>query len=93
MHGEDSVCDEFTECLKEEYGYDATWHHIQAEETLLQTELSPEGVKERKRPEERRVQQRETVSRLVAAGKRLDDVVITNNEGGTNKDPQVYRSD
>ncbi len=52
VHGEDSVCDEFTECLKEEYGYDAMAPYTGGSYDLIADRVISEGVKE-KRLEER----------------------------------------
>lgn len=86
VHGEDSVCDEFTECLKEEYGYDAMAPYTGGSYDLIADRVISEGVKERKTRRTTSTQRGKTVfDRLVAAGKRLM-TVITHNEGGTNKD-------
>lgn len=87
VHGEDSVCDEFTECLNKEYGFDAVAPYTGAEYDLTEFKCISEGNKEKK--------SRRTVSanarrnqgvfaRLVAAGQRLM-TVISHNEGGANK--------
>jgi metallo-beta-lactamase family protein len=86
VHGEDSVCDEFTACLKNEYGYDAIAPYTGTEYDLTEFACLNEGNREKK--------SRRTVvnkrnqgifARLVAAGQRLM-TVINHNEGGTNKD-------
>ena len=86
VHGEDSVCDEFTECLKEEYGYDAMAPYTGGSYDLIADRVISEGIKEKKTRRTTSTQRGKTVfDRLVAAGKRLM-TVITHNEGGTNKD-------
>ena len=86
VHGEDSVCEEFTECLKKEYGYDAMAPYTGGSYDLIADRVISEGVKERKTRRTTSTQRGKTVfDRLVAAGKRLM-TVITHNEGGTNKD-------
>ena len=81
VHGEDSVCDEFTECLKEEYGYDAMAPYTGGSYDLIADRVISEGVKERKTRRTTSTQRGKTVfDRLVAAGKRLM-TDITLNEG------------
>ncbi|MDO5402879.1 MAG: MBL fold metallo-hydrolase [Eubacteriales bacterium] len=85
VHGEDEVCEEFTACLRDEYGYDAVAPYTGASFNLTEFACLEEGHREKK---SRRVvaKKNQTVyDRLIAAGKRLM-VVITHNEGGTNKD-------
>ncbi len=85
VHGEDSVCDEFVECLKKEYGYCAEAPYTGASYSLIDGQMIEGGNREKK---SRRVIARRNNSiydRLVAAGKRLL-TVITHNEGGANKD-------
>ena len=67
MHGEDSVCDEFTECLKEEYGYDAMAPYTGGSYDLIADRVISEGVKERKTRRTTSTQRGKTVfDRLVA---------------------------
>lgn len=85
VHGEDSVCDEFVDCLKNEYGYCAEAPYTGASYSLVDGSMIESGNKEKK---SRRVISRRNNSiydRLIAAGKRLL-TVIAHNEGGANKD-------
>ncbi|MBP5564887.1 MAG: MBL fold metallo-hydrolase, partial [Lachnospiraceae bacterium] len=85
VHGEDSVCNIFADCLKDEYGYDTyapfsgSIYDLLADE--VEYEASPKPV-EKKDPT-RRVT--EVFARLLAAGNRLLQV-IERNQGGANKD-------
>ena len=85
VHGEDSVCKAFTQCLTEEYGfhayapYSGTRFDLNRGEFIRET--SPIVLE--KKPKERKVS--DVFSRLLAAGQRLM-VVIGRNEGGANKD-------
>lgn len=85
VHGEDMVCDSFTECLQNEYGLDAVAPYTGASYSLVDGSMIEEGNREKK---SRRTITRRNSSiydRLVAAGKRLL-TVIAHNEGGANKD-------
>lgn len=85
VHGEDAVCDEFVDCLKNEYGYCAEAPYTGASYSLADGLMIESGNKEKK---SRRVIARRNNSiydRLIAAGKRLL-TVIAHNEGGANKD-------
>lgn len=85
VHGEDSVCDDFVDCLKNEYGYCAEAPYTGASYSLVDGSMIESGNKEKK---SRRVISRRNNSiydRLIAAGKRLL-TVIAHNEGGANKD-------
>lgn len=85
VHGEDSVCSAFTQCLKEEYGYAAYAPYSGTRFDLIRgefiTEEAPRTIKEQKKEK----QISDVYARLMAAGKRLL-VVIRRNEGGANKD-------
>ncbi len=86
VHGEDSVCDEFTACLRDEYGYDAVAPYTGAEYDLADLTCLSEGNKEKKTRRTVAAKRRNGVfERLLAAGQRLM-TVINHNEGGTNKD-------
>ena len=83
VHGEDSVCKSFAECLKVEYGY-RTYAPYSGTEFDMATdkllfEASPVPVKKKA------IIVSGVYSRLVAAGKRLM-AVIERNQGGANKD-------
>ena len=83
VHGEDSVCKEFAECLKVEYGhhtyapYSGTEFDLATDRLLF--EASPVPVKKKI------FIVSDIYNRLVAAGKRLM-AVIEKNHGGTNKE-------
>lgn len=86
VHGEDSVCEEFTECLKKEYGFDAYAPYTGGAFDLATGEMLTEGCKEKKsRRTTVNKRNRSVYDRLVAAGKRLMTVIM-HNEGGANKD-------
>ena len=86
VHGEDSVCDEFAECLKSEYGFDTIAPYTGAEFNLTEFRCISEGNREKK---SRRTvvnkRNQGVFARLIAAGQRLM-TVINHNEGGANKD-------
>lgn len=85
VHGESSVCDAFTECLKNEYGYDAVAPFSGSSYDLTDNSCIVEAAPVRI---SKKAAARKSVSvfeRLVSAGRRLM-MVINRNEGGTNKD-------
>lgn len=83
VHGEDSVCKSFVECLKLEHGqkayapYSGTCFNLMSNK--LEYEAEPIAVVKKKRTVS------DVFSRLLAAGQRLMEV-IRKNEGGANKD-------
>ena len=85
VHGEDSVCNMFADCLRDEYGFDTyapfsgTIYDLMADE--IEYEAYPKPV-EKKDPSKRVT---EVFARLLAAGNRLLQV-IERNQGGANKD-------
>ena len=86
VHGEDLVCESFVKCLKEEHGLDAEAPFSGAIYDLANACWEKEGSKvyvKSEKPVERH--RSDVYARLVEAGKRLM-LVITHNEGGTNKD-------
>ena len=86
VHGEDLVCESFVKCLKEEHGLDAEAPFSGAIYDLANVCWEKEGIKvyvKSEKPVERH--RSDVYARLVEAGKRLM-LVITHNEGGTNKD-------
>lgn len=86
VHGEDSVCDAFTEYIRTQYGYDAEAPYSGGVYDVIADEWLSEGVTEKKRRQSAKVKRASDIfERLVAAGKRLM-VVISHNEGGANKD-------
>jgi len=95
VHGEDTVCEAFTACLRDEYGLEAVAPFTGASYDLATGECIDVGTKEVKKVAglekvgglEKRGQG--MFERLVAAGKRLI-VVISHNEGDTNKDMSKF---
>ena len=85
VHGEDAVCESFTQCLKEEYGIDAYAPYSGTRFDLLTGRFISEAVARvlEKKPKAKHAS--DVFSRLLAAGQRLL-VVIGKNEGGANKD-------
>lgn len=85
VHGEDSVCKSFTECLENEYGIHAYAPYSGTRFDLIKEEFIREeaGICVEKKSKERHTS--DVYARLLAAGKRLL-VVIHRNEGGANKD-------
>ncbi len=89
VHGDDAVCDSFSERLRAEYGYDADAPYPGAEYDFGLGRWVAEGNRQRKQPvqayggDER--PQSAAYQKLVAVGKRLM-LVIAHNRGGTNKD-------
>ena len=75
------MCDEFTECLRTEHGFNAEAPYTGASYDLIAGEWLTEG--NRKKKERRSVNKRNqgVFDRLIAAGKRLM-TVIQHNEGG-----------
>ena len=85
VHGEDAVCEAFTECLKNEYGYDAVAPYSGTSYDLVDNSCVVEAVPVRKSKKAAARKSSSVFERLVAAGRRLM-VVIQHNEGGANKD-------
>lgn len=83
VHGEDTVCEAFAECLKAEHGILAYAPYSGTEYDLLTDEIVKEGTPAPVKKKSHIVTN--TFTRLVAAGQRLV-AVIRHNEGGTNKD-------
>ncbi|MBQ1992936.1 MAG: MBL fold metallo-hydrolase [Lachnospiraceae bacterium] len=83
VHGEDSVCNLFSECLKIEHGLNAyapySGTRVDLITNTVEYEASPVVVKKRTRAVS------DVFARLLAAGQRLI-AVIHKNEGGANKD-------
>jgi metallo-beta-lactamase family protein len=84
VHGQDQVCDDFAEYLKEEYAFDAyapysgTCFDL-AKGTFVEETSGIKVVPKKKR------QISSVFERLIAAGQRLLTVIL-HNEGGANKD-------
>lgn len=89
VHGEDHVCDNFVECLKQEHGHNAEAPYSGSEYDLIQGcwIKTEEGVRiaEVKKKKESSRRANDVFMRLLAAGQRLM-TVIRHNEGGANKD-------
>ena len=83
VHGEDSVCKLFTECLKVEHGIDAYAPYSGTRFDLIDgsfiCEAEPVPVKKKARGVS------DVFARLLASGQRLI-AIIRKNEGGANKD-------
>ena len=86
VHGEDTVCEEFVACVRNEYGYDAVAPYTGSSYDLRTGLLIHEGNMTKKARRETATKRASSVfERLVSAGKRLM-TVISHNEGGANKD-------
>lgn len=85
VHGEAAVCDAFTECLRNEYGYDAVAPYSGTSYDLTDNSCVVEAVPVRKSKKAAARKASSVFERLVAAGRRLM-LVIQHNEGGANKD-------
>lgn len=94
VHGEDLVCEDFTKCLKEEYGYNAFAPYSGACFDLTANQMISEGVKIPVAPKElprghaaseggKRAMY--LANQLDLANKRLQQI-INLNKGGTNRD-------
>ena len=94
VHGEDLVCEDFTKCLKEEYGYNAFAPYSGACFDLAANQMISEGVKIPVAPKElprghaaseggKRAMY--LANQLDLANKRLQQIINLNN-GGTNRD-------
>lgn len=94
VHGEDLVCEDFTKCLKEEYGYNAFAPYSGACFGLAANQMISEGVKIPVAPKElprghaaseggKRAMY--LANQLDLANKRLQQI-INLNKGGTNRD-------
>ena len=94
VHGEDLVCEDFTKCLKEEYGYNAFAPYSGACFDLATNQMISEGVKIPVVPKElprghaaseggKRAMY--LANQLDLANKRLQQI-INLNKGGTNRD-------
>lgn len=94
VHGEDLVCEDFTKCLKEEYGYNAFAPYSGACFDLAANQMISEGVKIPVTPKElprghaaseggKRAMY--LANQLDLANKRLQQI-INLNKGGTNRD-------
>ena len=94
VHGEDLVCEDFTKCLKEEYGYNAFAPYSGACFDLAANQMISEGVKIPVAPKELPMGHAASeggkramylANQLDLANKRLQQI-INLNKGGTNRD-------
>lgn len=83
VHGEDSVCKLFTECLKVEHGLDAYAPYSGTRYDLISGEFIHEAEPVAIRKRTRGIS--DVFARLLASGQRLI-AIIHKNEGGANKD-------
>ena len=94
VHGEDLVCEDFTKCLKEEYGYNAFAPYSGACFDLAANQMISEGVKIPVAPKElpRGHAASEGGKRAMYLANQLDlantrlQQIINLNKGGTNRD-------
>ena len=92
VHGEDAVTDRFAETVAEKFGYAAMAPYPCCEVDLLANEVISEGVRipvKAKKPAQKRADT--AFERLLAAGRRLMDV-ISRNEGLSNKDKAKFET-
>jgi len=88
VHGEDSVCSSFAECLRSEYGFDAMAPYSGTEVDLISGVVLKEGLPiPVKRKESTLVS--DVYARLKAAGARLMGI-IAKSEGISNKDKAKF---
>lgn len=88
VHGEDSVCTSFAQCLRDEYGYDAYAPYSGTEFDIISGVILKEGMPiPVKRKETTLVS--DVYARLKAAGARLMGI-IAKSEGMTNKDKAKF---
>ena len=88
VHGEDSVCTSFAQCLRDEYGYDAYAPYSGTEFDIISGVILKEGMPiPVKRKETMLVS--DVYARLKAAGARLMGI-IAKSEGMTNKDKAKF---
>jgi metallo-beta-lactamase family protein len=85
VHGDDRVCDMFTEYIKDELGYKAYAPYSGTVVDLIKNALVVEGRRIPVQSKEDKAKASSVFERLVNAGKRLA-VVIQRNKGGANKD-------
>ena len=92
VHGEDEVTDKFAATINEKFGCQTWAPYPCCEVDLLTNEVITEGVRipvKAKKPAQRRADT--AFERLIAAGKRLLDVIYSN-EGLANKDKAKFES-
>lgn len=84
VHGEDSICESFRQCLEKEYGYSAYAPYSGTRFDLLTDTVTYEAAPVRLKKKAAKAVS-DVFARLLAAGQRLLSV-IQKNEGGANKD-------
>ena len=87
VHGEDAVTDEFAQTIRETFGWNAMAPYSGGEVDLATNEIISEGIRIPKKSIEKpaKLKASSAFQRVVAAAKRLMDVVLKN-EGLANKD-------
>ena len=85
VHGDDQVCEIFTDYIRDELGYNAYAPYSGTVVDLLRNVIVVEGKPNTCKKKKDKKEATTVFERLVNAGKRLD-VVIQQNKGGTNKD-------
>ncbi len=88
VHGEDSVCSSFTQCLINEYGYDAYAPYSGTEYDIISGSFIKEGMPIPIKKKESTLVS-DVYARLKAAGARLMGI-IARSEGMTNKDKAKF---
>lgn len=92
VHGEDNVTEEFAAEVEEKFGCKAWAPFPCGEVDLLRNEILNEGIKIRIKPKKAVQRKADTAfDRLLAAGKRLLDIIYQN-EGLSNKDKAKFES-
>lgn len=90
VHGEESVCEKFSEMVKQRYKCNVSAPYYSEVYDLLKDEMIKAGVKQ-ERTVKARSQEDTAYGKLVIMGKRLQSV-IEKNFGGTNKDMGQFLS-
>jgi metallo-beta-lactamase family protein len=88
VHGEDGVCMSFTQCLREEYGFDAYAPYSGTEFDIISGNIIKEAVPIPVKKKESTLVS-DVYARLKAAGARLMGI-IARSEGMTNKDKAKF---
>ncbi len=88
VHGEDSVCMSFAQCLREEYGYDTYAPYSGTEFDIISGLITKEGIPIPVKKKESTLVS-DVYARLKAAGARLMGI-IARSEGMTNKDKAKF---
>ena len=92
VHGEDTVTEEFAGTIEEKFGYRTWAPYPCCEVDLLANEIVNEGVRIPVKAKKAAQRKADTAfDRLVAAGKRLLDIIYRN-EGLSNKDKAKFES-